>query len=242
MAQKRLGAHVINFDAESSSLAKGESLLDTLKTFEALGTGIAVIRHMDDQFIDSLKDRFSFSIVNAGAGKSEHPSQSLLDLFTMMQEFGRIQGLSVAICGDINSSRVARSNIAALGKLGANVLLCGPEALLPKESELASHCRLVTLDQALKHSDVAMFLRVQHERHQTFELSVDDYNNQFGLNKKRLALMRPEAIIMHPGPVNRDVEIENELVECDQSRIFKQMENGVYTRMAILDWLMEEDK
>lgn len=240
VAQKRLGAHVINFDEKSSSLAKGESVADTLKTFEALGVDIAVVRHMDDQFINSLKGRFSFSVINAGAGKFEHPTQSLLDLFTIKEEFGSFENLTVTICGDIKSSRVAKSNILALGKLGVSVILSGPEALLPKSEDLPPHCELMGLDEALKLSDAVMFLRVQHERHQTFELPIENYNAKHGLNDERLKKLKAGGIIMHPGPVNRDVEIQSDLVECERSRIFKQMENGVYTRMAILDWLTEK--
>lgn len=184
-----------------------------------------------------MRDKFSYHIVNAGAGKIEHPSQSLLDLFTIQEEFKSFKDLTVTICGDIASSRVAKSNICAFEKLGIDVLLCGPELLLPKESELPKNCKLSTLDKAIPQSDVVMFLRVQHERHEAFELNVKDYNKEFGLNHNRMKLMKTNAIIMHPGPVNRDVEILSDLVEHPKSRIFKQMENGVYTRMAILDWL-----
>ena len=241
LALKRLGAHVLNFDSSSSSLSKGESLNDTLRTFEALGVEIAIIRHSDDNFIHSIKDKFKFRVINAGAGKYEHPSQSLLDLFTIQQEFGRLKDLTVSICGDIANSRVAKSNIAALSLLGAKVLLSGPQELLPDSKKLPKNCATTTLDQALPACDVAMFLRVQHERHQAFELPLTNYNETFGLNKKRVALLNPKSIIMHPGPVNRDVEIEAALVEHPSSRIFKQMENGVYTRMAILDWIMESE-
>lgn len=239
MAAKRLGAHVLNFTSGDSSLSKGESLYDTLKTFESLGVNTAIIRHKDDNYINDIKEnnKFKFNIINAGAGKFEHPSQSLLDLFTIQQEFGSFKGITVAICGDINSSRVAKSNIAAFKKLGVKVLLTGPELLLPSASKLEAHCELCSIDQAIKQADVVMFLRIQHERHQTFELSTNDYNSDFGLNHERIKKLKKSTIIMHPGPVNRDVEILSELVEHKTSRIFKQMENGVYTRMAILDWI-----
>ena len=196
-----------------------------------------MIRHSDDSFLAGLKSQLHYSIINAGAGKFEHPSQSLLDLFTIKEEFGSFYNLTITICGDINSSRVAKSNIAAFEKLGVKVLLAGPEQLLPKASKLPAHCVISSLDDALLQSDAVMFLRVQHERHETFNLDIDNYNTQFGLNQKRVDKMKKEAIIMHPGPVNRDVEIMGDLVEHPQSRIFKQMENGVYTRMAILDWV-----
>jgi aspartate carbamoyltransferase catalytic subunit len=175
--------------------------------------------------------------VNAGAGKFEHPSQSLLDLFTIQQEFKSFNNIKVTICGDIASSRVAKSNIQALHKLGVTVNLCGPSQLLPLNEELPANCTLAALDDVIESSDVLMFLRVQHERHEAFELNIAKYNQDFGLNHDRIKRIKKDAIIMHPGPVNRNVEISTELVEHPQSRIFKQMENGVYTRMAILDWL-----
>ncbi len=237
VAAKRLGASVLNFSPETSSVNKGESLYDTLKTFENLGVDIGVIRHSDDHFVESLKTKLNFCIVNAGAGKFEHPSQSLLDLFTIKEEFKKLTDLTVTICGDINSSRVAKSNISLFKKMGIKVLLCGPESLLPPPQKLEDNCQVSTLKEAAKVSDVLMFLRVQHERHQAFELSIENYNNEFGLNHNIINLMPTNSIVMHPAPVNRGVEILDELVEHPKSRIFKQMENGVYTRMAILDWL-----
>lgn len=238
VAQKRLGAMVLNFDKDSSSVAKGETLYDTLKTFESLGVNLAVIRHRDDQFVSELKDKLDFSIINAGAGKFEHPSQSLLDLYTIQQEFNGFENLTITICGDIASSRVAKSNLKAFEKLGIKVNLCGPQILMPPKNELGNKQRNCSLDEAIKETDVLMFLRVQHERHETFELDTSNYNEAYGLNHQRLQQLSPTAIIMHPGPVNRDVEILSELVEHQQSRIFKQMHNGVFTRMAILDWLL----
>lgn len=237
MAAKRLGAHVLNFSESNSSLSKGETLYDTLKSFESFGVDTAIIRHSDDHFIKSICGDFNYSVINAGAGKYQHPSQSLLDVFTLQEEFKKLEGLTVAICGDINSSRVAKSDIDIFKLLGINVLLSGPQSLLPAKKDLPSHCEVVNLKEAAQEADALMFLRVQHERHQMFELDIKDYNKNFGLNDELLSLMKKKSIIMHPGPVNRDVEILNHLVECDRSRIFKQMENGVYTRMAILDWL-----
>ena len=231
---------MLNFDSNSSSLSKGESLLDTLQTFNSLGARLAVIRHSDDDFVSGLKGQFQFSVINAGAGKNEHPTQSLLDLFTIQQEFKKLAGLTVAICGDISSSRVAKSNMRAFEKLGINSLLCGPEELLPQKNELTNGQEIVELDEAVKRADVVMFLRVQHERHEMFELPTEGYNESYGLNDKRLKKMKKNAIIMHPGPVNRGVEILDHLVECERSRIFKQVENGVYARMAAIDWIMEK--
>lgn len=183
-----------------------------------------------------MKELFNFNVINAGAGKFEHPSQSLLDLYTIKQELGRLDNLSVTICGDIKNSRVAKSNITALKKFGAKIYLAGPEDLLPKE--IPDHCEVMDIDQAIQKSDAIMFLRVQHERHTASEVNTKTYNRMYGLNDERIKLLRPSAIVMHPGPVNRDVEIATHLVEHQKSRIFKQMENGVYTRMAILEWIV----
>ena len=237
VAAKRLGAHVLNFNESNSSVSKGESLYDTLKTFESFGVDTAIVRHSDDYFIESIKDKFKFSVVNAGAGEIQHPSQSLLDVFTLYEEFKKLEGLTIAICGDIKFSRVAKSDIEIFGLLKMKVLLCGPESLIPKQENLPSHCEITTINKAAKEADAIIFLRVQHERHQMFELDIKDYNENFGLNDKLMKKIKKDSIIMHPGPVNRDIEITSHLVECEQSRIFKQMENGVYTRMAILDWL-----
>jgi aspartate carbamoyltransferase catalytic subunit len=238
VAAKRLGAEVLNFDAKSSSIAKGETLYDTLKTFEALGIDIGVIRHSDDSYIESLKNTHGFNIINAGAGKFEHPSQSLLDLQTIYEEFGTLENLTICICGDISNSRVASSNIRALKKFNSNVILCGPPALLPDTDKLDEHCQISTLDEAIEVADVVMMLRVQHERHHLFELDINEYNQNFGLNLERVKKMKEKSIIMHPGPFNRDIEISSEIVEHHKSRIFKQKENGVYTRMAILEWIV----
>jgi aspartate carbamoyltransferase catalytic subunit len=156
----------------------------------------------------------------------------------MQEEFGRLENLTVTICGDVANSRVARSNIAALEKFTGNkVLLCGPEELMPKE-DLGDHCEIMELDRAIPQSDVVMFLRVQHERHKLYELDIENYNEEFGMNDSRMELLPKHAIIMHPGPFNRDIEIASHLVEHEKSRIFKQKENGVYTRMAILEWIL----
>ncbi len=220
-------------------MAKGETLYDTLRTFEALGIDVGIIRHSDDHYIDGLREKHGFHIINAGAGKFEHPSQSLLDLFTIKEEFGSLENLTITICGDVANSRVAKSNINALNKFKNNkIYLCGPSELMPATNDLLENCEISDLDDALPKTDVAMFLRVQHERHHLFELDTTQYNEQFGLNPKRKDLLKKSAIIMHPGPFNRDVEISSSLVEDVQSRIFKQKENGVYTRMAILEWLL----
>ncbi len=240
VAAKRLGAEVLNFDSESSSLAKGETLYDTLRTFESLGIDVGIIRHSDDHYIESLRDKHEFQVINAGAGKFEHPSQSLLDLFTIQEEFKTLDNLTITICGDVSNSRVAKSNINALNKFKNNrIILSGPPELMPEKADLPTGCEIMELDKALEVSDVVMFLRVQHERHHLFELDTSKYNEEYGLNNTRIKILKKDAIIMHPGPFNREVEISSSLIEHPQSRIFKQMENGVYTRMAILEWLLK---
>jgi aspartate carbamoyltransferase catalytic subunit len=231
VAEKKLGAKLVNFQAHDSSMNKGESVHDTIKTIESLGTDVAIIRHADDNLLESLRETSSMSLINAGAGKHEHPTQALLDLLTMKQEFGKIEGLTVTICGDIKYSRVASSNRIALEKLGAKVLLSGPRTLLPEDKEMTP------FDEAITQSDVVMMLRIQTERHVGLEVSKEDYLPHYGLTIEREKLMKKGAIIMHPAPVNRGVEIDDSLVEHERSRIFKQMQNGVFTRMAILEWI-----
>lgn len=238
IAAKRLGASVINFSPDKSSINKGETLLDTLNTFEALGVDLGVIRHSDDNFIQSFAKSGAFPVINAGAGKKEHPTQSLLDLYTMQEEFGDLTKLKVLICGDILNSRVAKSNILALGMFGVQVYLSGPEELLPEPNSLPAHCQIMPLDQALSESHVAMFLRIQHERHHLTQIDLPAYHLNFGLTLEREKLMPKHAIIMHPGPFNRDVEIASSLIDSEKSRIFQQKRNGVFTRMAILEWIL----
>lgn len=240
VAAKRLGAHLLNFDPNSSSIKKGESLHDTLKTFQALGVDIGIIRHTDDMYINSLTKDPLFSIINAGAGKYEHPSQTLLDLYTIKEQFKHVDDLTVTICGDIKNSRVAKSNIAVFEMFNCSVNLCGPKELLPEESTLSQCCTIKDFDEALRETDVLILLRVQHERHKLYDVDTTSYNESFGLNHKRIKLLKNSAIFLHPGPFNRGVEITSELVEHKLSRIFKQKENGVYTRMALLEWINNE--
>ncbi len=237
IAAKRLGAELLNFDVGKSSVSKGETLFDTMRTVDALGVDISIIRHSDDSYLESLKGKHSFSVVNAGAGKYEHPSQSLLDLLTIQEEFGKIDGLKIAILGDIYNSRVAKSNIRALSKFDCEVLLAGPEQLMPDEEDIRASTKVVPIEDAIKEADVIMLLRIQHERHSLYEINTDTYNKNFGLNPKRVELMKEASIFMHPGPFNREVEITSDLIDHPKSRIFKQVENGVYTRMSILEWI-----
>ena len=156
----------------------------------------------------------------------------------MKQEFGTLDNISVTICGDILNSRVAKSNIEALRKFGAKIYLSGPEVFLPNKNDLSENCSVLPIDEALKKCDVAMFLRIQHERHHDIQIDLKSYNQEFGLNKERELLMPEHAIIMHPGPFNRDIEITSDLIESPRSRIFKQKQNGVFIRMAILEWIV----
>ncbi|WP_066066595.1 aspartate carbamoyltransferase catalytic subunit [Neobacillus soli] len=241
VAERRLGLGVIPFEVETSSVQKGETLYDTVKTLEAIGVNAIVIRHGQDRYFDELVGKVNIPILNGGDGCGHHPTQSLLDLLTIQQEFGRFEGLKVAIIGDISHSRVARSNADALTRLGADVIFSGPEEWF--DSHSLNSARFKPIDQAVQESDVVMLLRVQHERHQKKgSFTASQYHNQFGLTIEREKQMKPNSIIMHPAPINRNVEIADSLVECQRSRIFKQMENGVYVRMAVLKRSIESIK
>ena len=235
LAAMRLNADVINFTAEASSLRKGETLRDTGKTLEALSADVIIIRHSAEGAPHLLSRVVDCSVVNAGDGAHEHPTQALLDTFTMVERKGDVSGLNVTILGDILYSRVARSNIWALRKLGANVTLCGPSTLVPRVFEEMG-CRVTyNLDEALADADVINLLRIQHERQRkTMFPSIGEYARLFGLNRKRLTLTKPEALIMHPGPMNRGVEIESEVADGDRAVILEQVTNGIAVRMAVL--------
>lgn len=231
MAEKRLGAQVLNFAAAASSMEKGESIYDTVRTLESMGIDAGVIRLKPIGVLAELAQKVNVPLINAGDGNNEHPTQALLDLYTMRKQFGSLQGLQVSIIGDIQHSRVARSNLWALQKLGASVKFCAPAQL--QAPELAAYAPYVSVDEALQ-ADVVMMLRVQLERHEN-NLKPDDYREQYGLTVARAQQMKPHAIIMHPAPVNRNVEIDDELVESETSRIFPQMANGVPIRMAVIE-------
>ncbi|MGG3560096.1 aspartate carbamoyltransferase catalytic subunit [Neobacillus rhizosphaerae] len=238
VAERRLGLEVIPFEVLTSSVQKGETLYDTVKTLEAIGVNTIVIRHDQDRYFDELVGKINIPIINGGDGCGHHPTQSLLDLMTIQQEFGRFKGLKIAIIGDIRHSRVARSNAEVLTRLGAEVIFSGPEEWFDHRSVDISRYRPV--DEAIKEADVVMLLRVQHERHQQkSSYSANEYHKQYGLTLEREKMMNAHSIIMHPAPVNRNVEIADSLVECKRSRIFKQMENGVYIRMAVIKRAIE---
>ena len=234
MAERKLGLDVLPFESSFSSTLKGETLYDTVKTLEAIGVDALVIRHPEDGYYEQLIDRTSVSIINGGDGSGQHPTQSLLDLFTIREEFGSFKGLNVLIAGDIAHSRVARSNADALTTLGANVTFLCP-------TEWAGEFENVdSWDGVIENSDVVMLLRVQHERHGAETIFAgESYRERYGLTEARAQKLKDKAIIMHPGPFNREIEISDTLIECSKSRIFKQMENGVYIRMAVLESVLK---
>ncbi|UCZ51801.1 aspartate carbamoyltransferase catalytic subunit [Bacillus shivajii] len=237
MAQKELGFHTLNFDVTTSSVQKGESLYDTVKTLEAIGCHAAVIRHPQEKYYKELED-VNIPIINGGDGAGDHPTQSLLDLLTIYQEFHTFKDVHVVICGDIRHSRVARTNAMILRRLGAVVSFSGPKAWMDEE---VTENNVLTIDDAIKTADVIMLLRIQTERHDDdTSLAKGDYLTLFGLTAEREKQMQDHAIIMHPAPVNRGVELASELVECERSRIFKQMKNGVKVRKAVLEYVLKE--
>ncbi len=235
LAAQRLTADIINFSAEASSLKKGETLKDTARNLEALNADIIIIRHSASGAPHFLSRFLRSSVVNAGDGAHEHPTQALLDIFTILEKRGKIAGLNVTILGDILYSRVARSNIWALLKLGARVTLCGPSTLVPKVFEQMG-CRVTyNVEEAIVDADIINLLRIQHERQrQTMFPSLNEYTSLFGLNKARMEKTRPDVLIMHPGPINRGVEIDSEIADCGRSVILEQVTNGLAVRMAVL--------
>lgn len=235
IAGKRLAADVVNFSASSSSLSKSESLLDTAKTLDAMDPDVVIVRHRVAGVPRKIADVLDAPVINAGDGAHEHPSQALLDMLTVHQQKGRIEGLSVAIVGDIAHSRVARSNIYGFTKLGAEVRIAGPPTLLPPGVDELGVKSYTSLREALDGVDVVMALRIQTERLTGALIpSVREYSATFGLDRAKLRFARPDAIVMHPGPVNRGVELSHELTDDRPSVILDQVRNGVALRMALL--------
>lgn len=235
LAAIRLSADVINISASSSSLVKGETLKDTAKILEAYHADLIVLRHSSSGAPQFLAERLKSSIINAGDGAHEHPTQALLDLYTIRSRKGRIAGLHVVIIGDILFSRVARSNIFALTKLGARVTLVGPSTLVPRAFEKLGVTVTHDLDSVLESADVVNLLRIQHERQRKeYFPGIGEYIRLFGLTKERGKLLKPDCLIMHPGPVNRGVEIDSDLADGAQSVILEQVTNGLAVRMAVL--------
>lgn len=226
-AEMQLGCQVADFNAATSSVTKGETLYDTVKTFESIGYDAVVIRHPQDEYFKELES-ISIPILNAGDGAGNHPTQCLLDLLTMYNEFNTLTGLKVAIVGDILHSRVAASNKQALEKFGSEVVFCGP-----KEWQREGY-PIMDFDKAIEWADVVMMLRIQKERGAALLDDQKDYLSTYGLTKERYNRMQNHAIIMHPAPVNRGVEIDSDLVESEKSRIFEQMKNGVLVRKAVV--------
>ena len=240
VAGKRLGAQVANFHPGGSSVRKGESLIDTALTLNAMRPDVMVVRHNESGAPQQVAEVAGCPVVNGGDGTNEHPTQALLDALTMRRRKGRIEGLTVAICGDIRHSRVAGSNRKLLPKLGAEVRLVGPPALLPDDAGGAA--TFTDLDEGIKGADVVMMLRIQRERmEESVSGSLADFHARYGLTHARLDRAAPDALVMHPGPMNRGVEIEGTLADDpERSAILDQVENGVAVRMAVLDVLTRE--
>jgi len=239
-AEKRLGASPMNFSASGSSTAKGETLRDTARNIQAMGADLFVVRHSSAGVPRFLAEHTDAVIVNAGDGACEHPTQGLLDTLTLRRRLGQLEGREIAIIGDIRHSRVARSDIWALTTLGARIRLFGPATLLPRESAaFGPSVRVVSrLDEALDNADAVMLLRIQHERQSSGLLpSLREYRQTFGLDRKRLALCKPDAPVMHPGPINRGVEVTSDVADGLQSVVLEQVTNGVAVRMAALHLL-----
>ncbi|MFC5577396.1 aspartate carbamoyltransferase catalytic subunit [Lysobacter niabensis] len=243
LAAQRLGAHVLNFDASTSSATKGETDLDTFKTIEAMGVRGFVVRHKVDGAVAALAAaaKPGVAVLNAGDGRSAHPTQGLLDMLTLRQAKGKdFSGLKVLIVGDVKHSRVARSDLQALRALGAGeIRVCGPKSLLPGEGTLDGCVVTQDFDAALQGVDAVMMLRIQRERMEDGLISsLDDYHRDFGLTAARLRRAASDAVVMHPGPMNRGVEITDEVADGPQSRILRQVANGVAVRMAVLEALL----
>jgi aspartate carbamoyltransferase catalytic subunit len=235
LAAHRLSADVINISASASSLIKGETLKDTALNLQALHADFIVLRHSSAGAAQFLAERLQSSVINAGDGAHEHPTQALLDTFTIREKLGRVEGLHVAIIGDILFSRVARSNIHALLKLGAKVTLVGPSTLVPKTFEPLGVQITHRIDDVLEQADVFNLLRIQHERQRKeYFPGLGEYTALFGLTQQRAQRLKPGALIMHPGPINRGVEIDSEIADSGRSVILDQVTNGLAVRMAVL--------
>ena len=232
-ALMNLGIGVLDVNVSGSSVQKGETLYDTVKTFEALGVDGVIIRHSQDEYFKELEN-VNIPIFNGGDGKTNHPTQSLLDLMTIYEEFGHFEGLKCAIIGDISHSRVAHTNIEVMRRLGMEVYISGPEEFNDNSAEY------ISVDEAIKTMDVVMLLRIQFERHSgSMQMTKEEYHRDYGLTMERVNQMKDNAIIMHPAPINRGVEIADDVAECEKARIFKQMTNGVYIRMAAISRVLD---
>ena len=227
-AEEKLGMKVITFNPATSSLNKGESFYDTVKTFESFGIDGMVIRHTNNEYYKELKDIKSV-LINAGDGTGNHPSQSLLDLVTIYEQFNKFDNLNIAIVGDILHSRVAHGNLKVMERLGMNTYISGPKEFMDNSS------KFIPFKDAISEMDIIMLLRIQRERNAKKSMSDSEYLENYGLTMDKVNAMKKDAIIMHPAPFNRNVEIADDVVECPKSKIFTQMNNGVYARCSILN-------
>jgi aspartate carbamoyltransferase catalytic subunit len=235
LAAKRLSTDVINFSVPTSSVVKGESLIDTALTVQALGADFIIIRHSSSGVPHLLAKKLRASVINAGDGTNEHPTQALLDAFTIKEKKEKIEGLEIAIVGDIAHSRVAKSNIYCLKKLGAKIRLIGPPTLIPKEMEIMGIDIFHNMEDGLRNVDVLMMLRIQMERQgKGFFPSREEYSRNWGLTLDRLSLAKDDVIVMHPGPMNRGIEITSEIADGPRSVILEQVTNGLAVRMAVM--------
>ena len=241
LAGKKLGADMLNISVASSAIKKGETLIDTAMTLNAMQPDVLVVRHQDAGAVKLLAEKVNCGVINAGDGPHEHPTQALLDALTIKKRKGRISGLKVAICGDIMHSRVARSNIHLLNTLGAEVRVIGPATLVPKDIESLGVKVFYEMKSGLENVDIIIMLRLQLERMSgSFVPSIREYFRFYGLDREKLNFAKPDALILHPGPMNRGVEIDSELADdLDRSAIFEQVQMGVAVRMACLKSIVE---
>lgn len=234
MAMNKLDISVNDINVSTSSVTKGETLYDTVKTLEAIGYDGVVIRHKDNEYYKQLEN-INIPIFNAGDGSGSHPTQSLLDLMTIKEEFGHFEGLKCTIIGDIVHSRVAHTDVEIMRRLGMEVNIAGPKEFLDETAPA------ISIDEAIKTSDIIMLLRVQFERDAKLNMTREEYHKEYGLTMDKVNKMKENAIIMHPAPVNRGIEIADDVVECSKSRIFKQMTNGVFVRMAVISKVLDKE-
>ncbi len=243
IAARRLGATSLNFSASTSSTNKGETLLDTAQNLLAMGPQAVVVRHVSAGSPWVLAQQVKVPVINAGDGFHEHPTQAMLDAFTIQSKLGSVKGKKILIVGDIAHSRVARSNIHLLRKLGASVTVCGPPTLLPPDPARLGVQATTHIEEALPHADVVMALRIQWERQNRMQIpSVQEYSTFWGINQARAKLLKRDAIIMHPGPVQRGVELDPEVADGSQSVILDQVHNGIGVRMAVLAWTIRPEE
>ena len=235
LAERRLSADVLNFSADASSVRKGETLKDTARNIEVMKVDMVVMRHAAPGAAHFLSRVVNANVINAGDGTHEHPTQGLLDMYTIREKFGKLEGLKVCIVGDVSHSRVALSNIYGLQTMGASVAVCGPKTLIPRDIDKLGVEVFYTIEEAMRYADILNVLRIQLERQdRAFLPSLREYRQYFGVTKERLEKAGKKILIMHPGPINRDVELSADVADGDQSVILQQVLNGVAVRMAVL--------